>query len=424
MTSNTLIAADQYTIAVTLDDDPEINYFGWRICVEDVAANAATLIEPTGLLTLVMTDGEWASYPANTTITAATAHAAATTTVAARPVEPTHSAIIAGMNGPAISIAQYGNKRHETWHNAKEQLKMTIVNSLETTLATTIAPPPLGFKVMNIRAIMDAVGLKYATVDWTSLNKMDEIMTTLLDNVMNLDKHLARLTRHINMSAAAGFNVEEYLRVKVFRQSVQHHHQIAETLKSFDRDHPNPRSHTYALITAHVLTQLPPILSAAGTSVATKNAFHAEPVMSHEQLVTAYAALVEQHRKGMATAKCPPKKTQNRDNKRRKGGMRTKGRQGACSTQGRRGPQSTMRLLLLCPRKAELSRLTPVQGHAQRQSTRHRCDAESQVAQRRPRRVNLREGTDRPSSPGTGIHGHRIQRLRRCGISPCTSRAL
>jgi hypothetical protein len=41
--------------------------------------------------------------------------------------------------------------------------------------------------------------------------------------------------------------------------------------------------------------------------------------MSHEELLTAYAALVEQHKKGLTTAKRPPKKTQHRDNKRRKG---------------------------------------------------------------------------------------------------------
>jgi hypothetical protein len=105
MTSNTVTAADQYTIAVTLDEDPEINYFGWRICVEDVAANAATLIEPTGLLTTVMTDAEWNAYPANTTITVATALAASTTTITARPVESTHRPIVTGMSGPAISIA-------------------------------------------------------------------------------------------------------------------------------------------------------------------------------------------------------------------------------------------------------------------------------------------------------------------------------
>jgi hypothetical protein len=54
------------------------------------------------------------------------------------------------------------------------------------------------------------------------------------------------------MSVAAGFNVEEHRRVKAFRQSVQHHHQIAETLKTFDAANPNPKSHTYTLITQYV----------------------------------------------------------------------------------------------------------------------------------------------------------------------------
>jgi len=205
-----LTATDQFTIATTLDKDPEINFFVWRINVEDVAANSATLIEPTGLLTTVMTDEAWDAYPANTTVTAATGSTAATTTITARPVEPIHRPIVAGMTGPQISIAQYGNTRHETWHKAKEQLKMAIISSLGPTLAASIGPPPMGFKVMSIHAIMEAVSLKYATVDWTSLNKMDEIMMTPLDNVANLDKHLARLTRHINMSVAAGFEVEEH----------------------------------------------------------------------------------------------------------------------------------------------------------------------------------------------------------------------
>ena len=42
-------SADQYHIATTLDVDPDINYFSWKLNVEDVAAGAATLIEPTGL---------------------------------------------------------------------------------------------------------------------------------------------------------------------------------------------------------------------------------------------------------------------------------------------------------------------------------------------------------------------------------------
>ena len=257
---------DQFTIATTLDEDPEINFFTWKLNIEDVAAGAATLIEPTGLLTVVMTDEEWAAYPANTVAVAATANAPATTAITGRPTEPTHKPITAGMTGPTIAINRYANERHETWHNAKEQLKAAIIRSLGDTLSTTIGPPPNGFKMMTIRTILEQVALKYATIDWTSLDKMEDIMVTPLDNVMLLDAHLTRLTRHINMSVAAGFNVEEYRRVKIFRQSVQHHPQIAKTLESYDKDHPNPLHNTFAAITQHVKTQLPPILSAAGAT--------------------------------------------------------------------------------------------------------------------------------------------------------------
>ena len=286
-------STDLYTITTSMDLDPEINYFGWRLNVEDVAAGAATLIVPTGLLTTVMTDPEWNAYPANTSTTPATANAAAQTTIAARPVEPTHKTIVSGMTGPQIAVIKYGNDRHEIWHLAKEQLKASIIKSLGDTLAGTVAPPPHGFKMMNIQDIMIAVGNKYSTVDWTSLNKMEEIMMTPLDNVAHLDSHIARLTRHINMSEAAGFEVVEHRRVKLFRQSVQHHHQIARTLTSYDEEHTNPKTHTYAMITTHVRVQLPPILSAAGAG----KAFHVGPDHEalHAELTVAYAALQNQH---------------------------------------------------------------------------------------------------------------------------------
>ncbi len=119
------------------------------------------------------------------------------------------------------------------------------------------------------------------------------------------------------MSVAAGFDVEEHRRVK-FRHSVQHHPQIARTLTSFDEAHPNPKTHTFMKITAHVGTQVPPILSAAGAGVAGK-AFHAG-LPSHEQLhaelLVAYAAL---QAKQPATTKRPSgaaKRAHTRDNKR------------------------------------------------------------------------------------------------------------
>ena len=75
---------DQFTIATTLDEDPEIIFFTWKLNIEYVAAGAVTLIEPTGLLTVVMTDEEWAAYPANTVVVVATANAPATTAITAR----------------------------------------------------------------------------------------------------------------------------------------------------------------------------------------------------------------------------------------------------------------------------------------------------------------------------------------------------
>jgi hypothetical protein len=56
---------DQYTFATILDVDPEINYFPWRLKVDDVAAGAATLTEPTGLFTVVTNDANWRAYPEN-----------------------------------------------------------------------------------------------------------------------------------------------------------------------------------------------------------------------------------------------------------------------------------------------------------------------------------------------------------------------
>jgi hypothetical protein len=220
-------SANQYHIATTLDIDPDINYFGWKLNVEDVAAGAATLIEPTGLLTTVMGDSQWDAYPGNVTVTPAQGNTPATTTNAQRSVEPKHKTIAAGMTGPQKTVIKYGNDHHETWHNAKEKLKASIIRSLGAILAGTVGAPPDGFKVMSMRDIIMKVETKYATVDWTSLNKMDDIMMTPLDNITNLDHHLARLTQHINMSVAAGFDVEEHRRVKMFRHSVQHHPQIA-----------------------------------------------------------------------------------------------------------------------------------------------------------------------------------------------------
>ncbi len=131
-------------IALNLEEDPELSYFSWKGQVEDAASSVATLVEPTGLLTLILKDPAWALYPPNRSVSPG-----GTLTVAARPVLPAHVPITAGMSNAQISVAKYSNDRHTIWHKAKDTLKAAIIRSLGPTLAGSIAPPPNGFKTSH-----------------------------------------------------------------------------------------------------------------------------------------------------------------------------------------------------------------------------------------------------------------------------------
>ncbi len=44
---------------------------------------------------------------------------------------------------------------------------------------------------------MDAVHDRYSTVDQVALNRMEETLSSPLDNIRELNKHLAKLNRNI-----------------------------------------------------------------------------------------------------------------------------------------------------------------------------------------------------------------------------------
>ena len=277
------------TFTINLEEDPEIAYFTWKVEAEDVASNAATVVEPTGLLTLIMKDNEWATYPPNRTTSPG-----GTITIAPRPVIPAHTPITAGMLNATISVAKYNNDRFDLWHAAKESFKAQLVRSLGPTLAGTIGPPPHGFKTITVMDIMAAVEDQYGTIDQVALQRMQESLEVRLENVRDLNKHLASLTKHILMHEAAGFPLEDYLRVKHFRQSVGHHPQIAACIASYDDKNIDHRTHSYAAITKYVVTHLAPILSTASQMTSQTKAFvavSATPVTLQE-MSTAYQAVM------------------------------------------------------------------------------------------------------------------------------------
>ncbi len=167
------------------------------------------------------------------------------------------------MTNAQISVATYANDRHEVWHKAKETFQTGLIRSLGPTLAGTIDPPPNGFRNIALMDIMDAMYDRYSTVDQVALNRMEETLSSPLANIRDLSKHLAKLNRNIMMHEAAGFPIEDYVRVRLFHKSVMHHPQIAVCLASHDDKNIDHRTHTFAQVTKYVVIHLPPILSAA-----------------------------------------------------------------------------------------------------------------------------------------------------------------
>jgi hypothetical protein len=181
------------------------------------------------------------------------------------------------MTNAQISVAKYTNDRHATWHEAQEAFKSMLIRSLGPTLEGTLGPPPDGFTLLSVQQIVNAVKTKYGTVDQMALSKMEDILTSPLDHVQNLDKHLANLKQHMMMQIAAGYHIEEYRKVSILKRSVIGHHQIALCLQDFDKDFTDPLANTYDQITAYVAKRLPVIRASADLSawVTTGRAFTA-----------------------------------------------------------------------------------------------------------------------------------------------------
>jgi hypothetical protein len=113
-----------------------------------------------------------------------------------------------------------------------------------------------------------------------ALAKMEDILTSPIDHVQNLDKHLANLKQHMMMQIAAGYQIEEYRKVSIFKRSVIGHHQIALCLQDFDKEFTDPLANAYDQITSYVAKRLPVIRASAdlSASVSTGRAFSAAPV--------------------------------------------------------------------------------------------------------------------------------------------------
>ncbi len=100
-----------------MEHEPELLFFTWKVQVQNLAANKATIVDASGLLTLVLSDKEWANHNVNRSFAPN-----GTLVIVPRPTEPTHIPIINGMTNAQIAVAKYNNDRDVIWHDAKAAL--------------------------------------------------------------------------------------------------------------------------------------------------------------------------------------------------------------------------------------------------------------------------------------------------------------
>ena len=307
MTTNINLDPLATEIGCSLEHEPELLFFTWKVQVQNLAANKATIVAESGLLTLVMTDREWAEHSANQSV-----DGNGLLVIAPRPMEPAHIPITNGLTNAQISVAKYrSNDRHLVWHDAKAALKADIIRSLGPTLASTIGPPPTGFTTLTIQHIVNAVKTLHGTVDQMALKKMEDILASPLDCVANLDKHLATMRQHMLMQTTAGYSIEEYRKVRIFRKSILGHPLLAGILRDFDHENTDPLLHTYDAVTAYVKKHLPSLRAAADMASASGKAFSVTEAktmtsfsttprsageMNHAELLCAFSVLEHKHK--------------------------------------------------------------------------------------------------------------------------------
>ncbi len=83
------IPDQQHAITDSLEFEPELNYLTWKVSVENFAASKATIMEPTGLLSEILSDTEWNNLALNRTNSPG-----GTPTIKPRPVAPAHTPIV------------------------------------------------------------------------------------------------------------------------------------------------------------------------------------------------------------------------------------------------------------------------------------------------------------------------------------------
>jgi hypothetical protein len=239
-------------ILTSLAEDPYVSFFPWKLGVHDTASGMAKSIDPKGLLSEILTDEEWAAYPGNKTI-----DGNEQIQIAARYQAPAYIEINNTMTSVDLFVAKASNDRLQIWIDSLESLKRAVIQSLGRTVRQIVRDSKIRFQRLSAREILIRVTARYGDMQKDTEAHLKEKMLTMLQNSDGLDSHISDLRELYDISDTAGFPVDEYRKVAIFRESVCAHPLILKIFESFDIEFPHAKRTTYEQITAYLSVQSP-----------------------------------------------------------------------------------------------------------------------------------------------------------------------
>jgi hypothetical protein len=171
MTTNT--KASSIEIHNTLDDFPHETFGAWEKEIQDIASGMTTAIHHLGLLSLVLTDPQWVSYPGNTAIVNGVPQ------TAPRYQPLAHVDLVATMTSQEILVAKEINETRRSWTDLSTSLKRAITKSLGEIVRKIVCDKSHFFQLLSIMDIIQRVRTRYGIMHKNIKTSLLNRMTTM-----------------------------------------------------------------------------------------------------------------------------------------------------------------------------------------------------------------------------------------------------
>ncbi len=147
-------------ILTSLAEELHVAFSPCKLDVQDTAAGLAKSIHPMGLLSIILSDTEWASYPGNSST-----DANGQLVLAPRYQVPAYVEINDTMSSVQLYVAKASNDRLQAWIDAGETLKRAVIQSLGRTVRQVIRDSKTRFQCMSVSDIITRVNAQYGQMD-------------------------------------------------------------------------------------------------------------------------------------------------------------------------------------------------------------------------------------------------------------------